>query len=96
MLGAKAVYDEQGFGRYQEICGSGCRQEQLENFTGKLVESEKCITGQDIHNRAAYAPKSSCKFKCGDYEPSNQKITCICQGKVFYFEQIYFDEENFY
>ena len=29
MLGAKAVYDAQGFQRYQEICGSGCLQSQL-------------------------------------------------------------------
>ena len=84
MLGTKPVYDEKGFGRYQEICGSGCHQEQLEDFTGKLIESPKCITGHDIHNRAAYGPKSSCKFKCGYHEPSNQKITCICEGKVFY------------
>lgn len=55
----------------------------VSGFTGSLTESTKCFTGQDVHNRASFGPKSVCKFKCGNYKQSNQKISCLCEGKRF-------------
>jgi len=38
VTGAKAVYGDGGFHRYQQICGNGCGLHQIQNYMGPSAE----------------------------------------------------------
>ena len=53
VVGARHIYDDAGFGRYQEICGGGCAPYNLRSFMGpdiEAVETSKC-SKRDGHNQ---------------------------------------------